>query len=592
MKTITKTIRKNLLRALLLIVGIGCFTMAKAQCSANFIYKLGVNGQASFTSTSTWTGSGAQLFWNPGDGSGSGYGNTYSHTYIANGTYYVALYLNVDSSICTSADTVPVVITNVTTPCTLAASYTYSIGANGVVSFTSTSTGTNSATKYYWDFGDGSGKNLLTSTPTHTYSIQGVYNVWLVIMDTGTAYCADSTMQNINVTTADSNTCGLHAHFTYSIGANGHVTFTNTSTGSTSNMVSTWNPGDASGTTTTTATTYSHIYTSNGTYNVNLLSQIYYNYDTITGYDTVYCSDSLSIPITISNVTVPCTLSANFTAINDTALGEITVISNSTGTNSGTQYYWGQGADSVAVTLGSDTMMFNYTSNGTYYIKLVVKDTGTAFCADSIVLPINISNRDSLHASYTSTYMGDSVGLGYQYNFYSTSTGVNGNTWYLWNPGDTTGADSGIGMTSYNHTYKYPGVHTVTLSIWFASYPKIKPHGTMSYTRYDFSSYSQNIYISSPQGIATIADATSGLSLYPTPNNGQFRMVLNNVSDGSADVEIINVLGETMYKGMMQVSNGKLQQDINLQNAPSGSYFVRVVTAGKVYVGRTAISNR
>jgi PKD repeat protein len=583
---------KNLLRSFLLIVSIGYFTMAKAQCSASFTYTLGTNGQASFTSTSTWTGSGAQLFWNPGDGSGSGYGNTYNHTYIANGTYYVTLFLNVDSSTCTSADTVPVVITNVTTPCTLAASYTYSIGANGVVSFTSNSTGTNSATKYYWNFGDGSGRQLLTGTPSHTYTIQGLYKVWLITMDTGTAYCADSTIQNIDVTTADSNTCGLHANFLYSIGANGHVTFTNTSAGYTYGTISTWNPGDGSGATATNASTFNHIYIANGTYNVNLLDQIFTSYDTLTGNDTAYCTDTITIPINITNVTVPCTLSANFIAINDTALGEITVISNSTGTNSGTQYYWGQGADSVAVTLGSDTMMFNYTSNGTYYIKLVVKDTGTAFCADSIVLPINISNRDSLHASYSSTYLGDSIGIGYEYNFYSTSTGVNGNTWYLWNPGDTTAADSGIGMTYYNHNYKYPGVHTVTLSVWFASYPKIKPHGTMSYTRYDFSSYSQNIYISSPQGIANITDVGSGMSLYPTPNNGQFRMVLNNVSDGNANVEIINVLGETMYKVMMQVSNGRLQQDINLQNAPNGSYFVRVVTPGKVYVGRTVISNR
>ena len=111
-------------------------------------------------------------------------------------------------------------------------------------------------------------------------------------------------------------------------------------------------------------------------------------------------------------------------------------------------------------------------------------------------------------------------------------------------------------------------------------------------TRYDFSSYSRTIDVGSPAGIATIANATSGLNIYPTPNSGQFKLSLNGVANGNADVEIINVLGETMYKGTMQVSNGKLQQDINLQNAPNGSYFVRVITAGKVYIGRTVISNR
>lgn len=560
---------------------------------ASFTYSIGLNGHVTFTNTSSTSGS-VEYTWNPGDGSGFGNNSAYSHIYLANGTYTVSLALNEDSSTCHSSDTVVINITNVTVPCTLAASYTYSIGAHGVVSFTSTSTGTNSATQYYWNFGDGSGTNLLTSAPTHTYIIQGNYTAWLVVKDTGTAYCADSTLASLKVTTADSNSCNLKANFTYTIGLNGHVTFSNTSTGSYSSLYSVWNPGDGSGTSgPTSSLSYNHTYIANGTYYVNLLIQNANAFDSTTFHDSTVCIDSITIPITISNVTTPCTLSANFIAINDTALGEITVINTSTGTNSGTQYYWGQGpTDSSTAILGNDTMMFNYTSNGTYYIKLVVKNVDSAFCVDSITLPIYISNRDSLHASYTSTYLGDTIGLGYMYQFMSTSTGVNGNTWYLWNPGDTTAADSGIGMNYYSHNYKYPGVHTVTLSIWFASYPKIKPHGTMGYTRYDFSSYSQNIYISSPQGIATITDAAAGMNIYPTPNTGQFKMVVNNVSDGNADVEIINVLGETMYKGTMQVSNGKLQQDINLQNAPNGSYFVRVITAGKVYVGRTVISNK
>jgi PKD repeat protein len=579
MKTFTF---KTLLKALMLILSVGIFNASVAQCAANFTYSTGLNGHVAFTSTSTWSAGIPSYIWDPGDASTNGSGSTYNHVYKANGTYTVALTLLMDSgSTCTSTYTVALVVSNVTSPCNLVAGVSYSLGSNGAATLTSTSTSIDPNTLYYWSAGDGSPRVQGTTTYNHTYKYTGSYLAWLTIEDTGAAYCIDSTAVWLSITNADSNTCGLAANFTYSIGPNGHVTFTSTSTitsGDTNGIICHWSFGVTPDSSNNSPAT--NIFTANGTYNITLIATY-----------GAYCVDSITIPVTVTNVTTPCTLSANFTEANSSTTGVATFTSTSTGTNSETQYWWNPGDGSPTV-LGGTPYNYTYTANGAYTAKLIVRDTGTQYCVDSISLPIvNISNVDPLVASFTEYNISDSLGS-YGYEFTSTSTGINNVTMYLWNPGDTTSADSGIGMTSYTHYYKDSGAHTATLSIWFTVYPKIKPHGTMGYTRYDFSTYSQTIDVGGkPTGIATITGGASGMSLYPTPNNGQFRLSVSNIASGNADIEIINVLGETLYKGMTQVSNGKLQQDINL-NAPNGSYFVRVVTEGKVYIGRTVINNR
>ena len=307
----------------------------------------------------------------------------------------------------------------------------------------------------------------------------------------------------------------MNAHFTYSVGLNGHVSFTNTSSSINVNLNSYWNFGDG-GSDFTGNHTDSHIYTANGTYTVTLTASA----------DSALCLDSVTEVLNITNVTVPCTLSAGFTSSNDTTKGMVYVNSTSTGTYAGTQYSWRVDSSSVLTTGSSANLVFS--SNGTYTVWLIIKNTGSAYCIDSVAEVVNISNVDSLHASFTSTNIGDTAGA-YLYNFVSTSTGVNGVTEYRWDAGDTTGADSGIGMTTYSHYYTYPGTHIATLSIWFTQYPGM-PHHTATgiNDRYDFSTFSMAIDVD-PQGIATITNPNADLKLYPNPNNGAFKLSVSGI---------------------------------------------------------------
>ncbi|HXP52531.1 MAG TPA: T9SS type A sorting domain-containing protein, partial [Bacteroidia bacterium] len=229
-------------------------------------------------------------------------------------------------------------------------------------------------------------------------------------------------------------------------------------------------------------------------------------------------------------------------------------------------------------------------SNGSYNVWLIVENTGSAYCIDSIEETINISNQDSLHASFTTTSYNDTVGQ-YLYNFVSTSTGVNGVTEYRWDAGDTTGADSGIGMTTYSHYYHYTGVHIATLSIWFTQYPGMPHHNASGINnRYDFSTYSMAIDVQ-PQGIATISNPNADLKLYPNPNNGAFKLSISGIDNmQNAELEITNLMGQVVYQTTAQSSNGMIQQNINLQNISSGTYFVRIITPTNVYNTKTVIT--
>src|ERR1041385_6869701 len=94
------------------------------------------------------------------------------------------------------------------------ASFTYTINANGNVSFQSTSTPTTASC--YWNFGNNQTSTL--TSPSITYTANGIYTVNLFIW--AAPSCSTGATQTINITNAATSTCNLVAGFTYTVGAN------------------------------------------------------------------------------------------------------------------------------------------------------------------------------------------------------------------------------------------------------------------------------------------------------------------------------------------------------------------------------------
>ncbi len=564
----SKSIGKRLLYSLLLIGGVMLSSYKSMACNANFTVAAGVNGHYTFTSTSTGFSS-PYYSWNPGDGSGWQYGNiTFAHTFTANATYSVELFVQ-DSS-CMDSIVIPVTITTVTSPCILAANFTYSVGAHGVVTFTSTSTGTNANTLYFWAPGDSNIYVQGTTSYTHKYLYQGSYGVWLTVEDTGSAYCIDSIYEWINVPTADSSNCHIHASFTYTVGVNGLVTFTNTSTGTSFATWYTWDPGDTTGTSTSWTTgNYSHTYNYNNTYNVKFV------------VNDSGCIDSITVPVTVGTA---CNMAASFTVVYDTNTdnGQVFFTSTSIGTNINTVYKWNFG-DGTPTTVGSDTITHWFPFNGNYTVTLL--DSNLTGCTTSTTMTITVTERDSLQACFT--YASDTMTAGMYHFNASCSRGTNSDTYYKWVWGDSTPSDSGLGLSYDTHTYSINGPYSATLTIWYTAIPKVKPHSSSPH--YAESSYTTTVNVTTVTGIQSITDA-SVYNVYPNPNNGVFRIAVNGLgNDKNAEIRISNLLGEVIYTNTDAVTNGKILSDVNIPNVKDGIYLLQVISSGNTYTSRIAV---
>lgn len=229
--------------------------------TANFVFTQGVNGQVSFTSTSTGTVSTSSYTWKYGDATPNGSGDPSSHTYAANGTYMATLTVN-NTVTCVSSITKTIVVNSISvTPCNLVANYTHTVGSGGSVNFANASTGTNPNATYYWDFGDGF--TSANPSPLHTYSSAGAYNVLLFVNNQTTPTCIDTIVQSVNVTGI---ACVANSNFTLAPSTTTLVW--NATPASPWNVVAaSWNWGDNSSSNMLYA---SHTYSASGTYSICL----------------------------------------------------------------------------------------------------------------------------------------------------------------------------------------------------------------------------------------------------------------------------------------------------------------------------------
>jgi PKD repeat protein len=73
-------------------------------------------------------------------------------------------------------------------------------------------------------------------------------------------------------------------------------------------------------------------------------------------------------------------------------------------------------------------------------------------------------------------------------------------------------------------------------------------------------------------------------TLYPNPNTGNFTLEMNSLVPQNIDVSISNSLGMKVYSENGISFSGKLVKPINLNNIPSGIYFMSVKNSGKTIV--------
>ncbi len=314
-----------------------------------------------------------------------------------------------------------------------AASFNYSINANGNVTFTSTSVPSNSFTVYQWQFGN-SVTYSATGVPTAqvTYTANGTYTVTLAFTTTPTCV---NTSTAVVITVTNVTGCNVNASFLSAPGPSGAMNFTSTSTGTVAGTTYSWKFGDLSAFGSGAIT--SHTYASSGTYNVVLY---------VNNNFTTTCSDSVVVPVTVN---ATCNINPGY-SYTQGSNGSVNFQSTSTGTIATTNFYWqfGDGGTSTG-----NPAAHTYTANGTYISTLTVTNNSVS-CYTSYTQAVNVTSICGLNTSFTYT-----LGSNGFVNFASTSTGTVAGTTYTWSYGDSS---TGTGVNA-SHTYTANGLYYVTL---------------------------------------------------------------------------------------------------------------------------------
>lgn len=286
-----------------------------------------------------------------------------------------------------------------------------------------------------------------------------------------------------------------------------------------------------------------------------------------------------------------CNLVAGFTY---TLLpnGVLNLSSTSTGTNTNTQYYWKTNSynyQSYNNPIYSNPATFSFIANSVVNMTLVVSSPFnlTPFCTDSIVQTISINNVTcSVMGSFT--LQRDTTQLR-TWNliptFPANLVGV------TWNWGDGTISNS----LFPSHTYSSSGFYGIQMTTSVSCNPYA--HTTSIYTFLNRPSKEENgqaVTVNVINGIWTDLKVSKNdnqqFSIFPNPNNSSFSLQLNDFEKGKeVNLSITNLLGEEIYTVTFLINEGVETKKLELSEAKSGTYFVKLHDGEKVKVTKLLI---
>jgi hypothetical protein len=91
-----------------------------------------------------------------------------------------------------------------------------------------------------------------------------------------------------------------------------------------------------------------------------------------------------------------------------------------------------------------------------------------------------------------------------------------------------------------------------------------------------------------PSDIGEIDDALGDIIIYPNPNNGLFKITVDDFNQEDLLVKIINNQGQIVYNREFNAS-GLEYESIDVQQLPQGIYHIVIYTEEKAYQGKMII---
>ena len=127
----------------------------------------------------------------------------------------------------------------------------------------------------------------------------------------------------------------------------------------------------------------------------------------------------------------------------------------------------------------------------------------------------------------------------------------------------------------YNGTTAIPGATSAT---HISTYATGSDSISCRVTRNDacmLSSFNGLILMVNDLGVATVSN-NSSISLYPNPNSGTFTVKGNTgiVADEDVSVDVTDMVGQSVYKGLIHSNNGAINELITMGSIASGNYIL------------------
>ncbi len=133
--------------------------------------------------------------------------------------------------------------------------------------------------------------------------------------------------------------------------------------------------------------------------------------------------------------------------------------------------------------------------------------------------------------------------------------------------------------------YATGGTPDVTFPYWYNGYMDDLRIYNRVLTTSEITSYNT---IDSPTAIANIPGKLNA-EIYPNPSQGTIYIQGNGLDAQSVNVQVLNTMGQSVYREQMTVANGQLEKQIDLGNIANGVYIVHISSETGTKVSKITI---